>query len=89
MARALLEKVGNGSGLKPKEAMMIPDFKPYELCALSDEELNALFAYIRKQLPEAPMSSPESRKAIDLLEAIRIEFKRRIAKKFGWASPAS
>ena len=62
---------------------MIPDFKPYELCALSDEELNALFAYIRKKLPETPMSSPESRKAIDLLEAIRVEFKRRIAKKFG------
>lgn len=88
MARALLEKVGNGSGLKPKEAMMIPDFKPYELCALSDDELNALFAYIRNKLPETPMASLESRKALDLLEAIRFEFKRRIAKKFGGMNPA-
>ena len=67
---------------------MIPDFKPYELCALSDDELNALFAYIRSKLPKTPMASLESRKALDLLEAIRFEFKRRIAKKFGGMKPA-
>ncbi len=67
---------------------MIPDFKPCELCALSDDELNALFAYIRNQLSETKPDSVERTKALDLLDAIRIEFKRRIAKRFGWINPA-
>lgn len=66
---------------------MIPDFKPYELCALSDDELNALFAYIRNQLSDAKPDSTDRAKALDLLDAIRFEFKRRIAKRFGWINP--
>lgn len=67
---------------------MIPDFKPYELCTLSDDELNALFAYIRKQLSDTKSDSVERARALDLLDAIRFEFKRRIAKHFGWINPA-
>jgi hypothetical protein len=68
--------------------MMIPDFKPYELCALSDDELNALFAYIRNQLSNTKPDSADRAKALDLLAAIRSELKRRIAKRFGWINPA-
>lgn len=67
---------------------MIPDFKPYELCALSDDKLNALFVYIRKQLSDTKPDSVERARALDLLDAIRFEFKRRIAKRYGWINPA-
>ncbi|WP_161539439.1 hypothetical protein [Hyphobacterium indicum] len=67
---------------------MIPDFKPYELCALSDDELNALFAYIREKLSDTKPDSADRARALDLLDAIRFEFKRRIAKRFGWINPA-
>jgi hypothetical protein len=68
--------------------MMIPDFKPYELCTLSDDELDALFAYIRKQLTDTKPDSADRARALDLLDAIRFELKRRIAKRFGWMNPA-
>lgn len=67
---------------------MIPDFKPYELCALSDDELNALFVYIRNQLSDTKPDSVERTRALDLLDAVRFEFKRRVAKRFGWIDPA-
>ena len=67
---------------------MIPDIKPYELCALSNDELNALFAYIRKQLSDTKPDSADRARALDLLDAIRIELKRLIAKRFGWINPA-
>lgn len=67
---------------------MIPDFKPYELCTLNDDELDALFACIREKLSDTEPDSTERAKALDLLDAIRIELKRRIAKRFGWMNPA-
>lgn len=77
-----------GLACKPREAMMIPDFKPYELCTLNDDELDALFAYMRKKLLATKPDSADRAKALDLLDAIRFEFKRRIAKRFGWINPA-
>tara|TARA_Y100000815_G_C13262005_1_gene469633 strand:+ start:143 stop:352 length:210 start_codon:yes stop_codon:yes gene_type:complete len=69
--------------------MMIPDFKPYELCSLSNDELDALFVYIREKLCETAPDSVDRERALKLLDAIRFELKRRIAKRFGWIDPAS
>lgn len=77
-----------GLAFKPREAVMIPDYKPYELCSLSDDELEALFAYVRSSLDRLAPDSADRRNALDLLAAIRFELKRRIAKRFGWMNPA-
>ena len=68
---------------------MIPDFKPYELCSLSNDELDALFVCIREKLCDTVPGSVDRERALKLLDAIRFELKRRIAKRFGWINPAS
>lgn len=63
---------------------MIPDFYPHELCRLTDDELEILFAHIRELLMDLEPNSPECVKALDLLKHIRVEFNRRIQRHFGW-----
>lgn len=66
---------------------MIPNYQPHELCQLSEDELNALFDYVRRLLLETAPDSYERIAALDLLDVIRNELKRRIDLRFGWAYP--
>ena len=66
---------------------MIPHYYPHELIVLTDEELDALFAYIRRELMALEPNDPERITALDLLDDIRAELKRRINRCFGWAYP--
>ena len=63
----------------------IPDFQPWELAALTDAELDALFDYLREALAEIDIDCPKRDRLCRLLQHIRFEYRRRVARQFGWA----
>lgn len=62
----------------------IPDFQPWEIVALTDAELDALFDFLREALYSLTDQSPERDRLCFLLQQIRFEYRRRLEVNCNW-----